>query len=52
MQHATKSYYEIAFVDFYSAFADVMICSNYLQIKAISVYVSCYSKWQVLEQLL
>lgn len=29
---------------FYSAFADVMIYSNYLQIKVICVYVRCYSK--------
>lgn len=52
MQHTTKSYYENEFVDFYSAFADVMIYSNYLQLKAICAYVSCYSKWQVLDKLL
>lgn len=37
MQHTTKSYYENAFVDFYSAFADVMIYSYYLQIEVICV---------------
>lgn len=52
MQRITKSYYENAFVDFYSAFANVMIYSNCLQIKAICVDVSCYSKWQVLDKLL